>query len=285
MHTELKEKKYWVNEIYLHVREAGPPDGKVILFLHGFPEYWYGWRKQIPYFVAKGYRVVVPDQRGYNKSSKPTGIKAYRMQNMVRDVAELIGQLGQQKVVVVGHDWGGAVAWNLAAKHSHLLEKLIVLNLPHPHIFMKNLKRRPKQMLKSWYIGFFQFPWLPEKVNSAANFKLLEENMQRSSQPGTFTPEAMVEYKKAWQQPRAIGSMINWYRAIRYGLPKFSQKVLTPTLLIWGKKDIFLSHEMAQPSIEKCSNGRLVMIEDATHWVQHEKAEEVNSLIEEFIKE
>lgn len=282
---ELKEDTYWVNGIFLKVRETGPADGRIILFLHGFPEFWYGWRKQIAYFAEKGYRVVVPDQRGYNESSKPEGIKAYHMQNLVKDIAELIGQLGQQKVILVGHDWGGAVGWNMAAHYAHLLEKLIVLNLPHPLVFLKTLRSRPKQMLKSWYIGFFQLPWLPEKANSAANFKLLSENMQSSSKPGTFPPEIMAEYKKAWQHPGALRAMINWYRAIRYGSLKTPSKVKTPTLLIWGKKDIYLSHEMARPSIDKCSNGRLVMIEDATHWVQHEKAEEVNRLIEEFVGE
>lgn len=282
---ELKEKKYWVNDIFLNVREAGPPDGKILLFLHGFPEHWVAWRKQIPFFTSKGYHVVVPDQRGYNESSKPTGIKAYRMQNLVRDVAELIGQLGGQKVVLIGHDWGGAVGWAVAGKYPHLLEKLIILNLPHPQVLKQGFIKWPKQILKSWYMGFFQLPKLPEIVCSAANFKVLVEMMKRSSRPGTFSQDMMDAYRKAWQQPYALQSMINWYRTLRYGFPGVNLKIHTPTLLIWGKQDIFLSHEMASPSIQKCSNGKLLMIEDATHWIQHEKAHEVNQLMEEYILE
>lgn len=283
METEVKQ--YWVNEIFLMVRESGPSDGKILLFLHGFPEYWYGWRKQIPYFASKGYRVVVPDQRGYNESSKPAGIKAYRMQNLVRDVAELIGQLGGQKVVLIGHDWGGAVAWAMAAKYPHLLEKLIILNLPHPQVLKDGFKNWPKQILKSWYIGFFQLPLLPELACSLANFKLLAESMRRSSIPGTFSKHAMDKYRNAWQQPKSLRSMINWYRAVRYRSNDHTSEIHTPTLLIWGKKDLFLSHETASPSINYCSRGKLVMIEDASHWIHHEKSAEVNQLIEEFIQE
>lgn len=281
---ELTEKKYWVNNISLQVREGGRPDGKVMLFLHGFPEGGYAWRKQIPYFIERGYRVVVPDQRGYNQSSKPEGIKAYSMPNLVKDVAELIGQLRQQKVVLIGHDWGGAVAWVVAIQHPHLLDKLVVLNLPHPEVMKKTLKRWPPQLLRSWYMGFFQVPVLPELACSAADFALLEEGMHRSALPGTFSDEEMKQYKEAWRQPGTVRAMLNWYRAIRHRSPFPPGRIHLPALLLWGKKDLFLSHRMAQPSIEKCRNGKLVMLAEASHWLQHEVPKKVNSLIEDFIR-
>lgn len=281
---EISEKLYWVNGIVLQVKEAGPAEGKKLLFLHGFPEGGYGWRKQLPYFAERGYRVIVPDQRGYHKSSKPGSIKAYRMPELVRDIAELIGQLGQQKVVLLGHDWGGAVAWALAMQHPQLLEKLIILNLPHPEVMKQVLKHWPPQLLRSWYIGFFQLPWLPEQACRAANFKILEDSMHRTALPGTFTPAEMEQYKKAWRQPGAIRAMLNWYRAIRHHSPFYDRQIHLPTLLLWGRKDAFLSPRMAQPSIDKCSKGHLVMIEEATHWLQHEKAAEINQLIEDFVR-
>ena len=280
---ELKEKEYWVNGILLKVIEAGPTDGKILLFLHGFPEGWYAWRKQIPYFAERGYRVVVPDQRGYNESSKPEGVKAYSLTELVKDIAELIGELGQQKVALVGHDWGGAVAWNMGIQYPHLLEKLVILNLPHPEVMKKTLKWWPPQLLRSWYIGFFQLPFLPEKACRVADFKLLEESMRSSALEGTFSDAEIENYKQAWRQPGALRAMLNWYRAVRHRSPFLPGQIHVPTLLLWGKKDRFLSHRMAKPSIEKCSQGRLVMLDKATHWLQHEEAGKVNQLIEDFI--
>lgn len=281
---EVEEKYYLVNSIRLHVVEAGDRDGEIILFLHGFPEYWYGWRKQIAYFAEKGFRVVVPDQRGYHLSDKPADIRAYRLKHLTNDIAALIEKLNSPKVYLIGHDWGGAVAWSLAMWYPALLGKLIVLNLPHPQVMKQSPRRLPKQVLKSWYIGFFQIPALAEKCLSLFNYRLLEKSMRSSAQAGTFSEEDMQQYKKAWRQPGALTAMINWYRAIRYANPGLNEEVKIPTLLIWGKQDRALSHEMARPSIEKCRDGRLEMIEEATHWVQHEKAAQVNRLIEEFIQ-
>lgn len=281
---ELKEKYYLVNSIRLHAVEAGEQNDEIILFLHGFPEYWYGWRKQIKYFAEKGYRVVAPDQRGYHLSDKPADIRAYRLEHTTNDIAALIRKLGSGKVYLVGHDWGGAVAWSLAIRYPELIKKLIVLNLPHPQVMKQSPLHLPKQILKSWYIGFFQIPGLPEKCLSLFNFRLLEKSMQSSARPGTFSKEDMNQYKSAWKQAGALRAMIGWYRALRYSNFGMDKDVGLPTLLIWGKQDRALSHEMARPSIERCRDGRLEMIEDATHWIQHEKAEQVNKLIENFIQ-
>lgn len=280
----IQEKVYAVNGVSLHVAEAGEQAGKVILFLHGFPEFWYGWRKQLTYFAGKGFRAVAPDQRGYNRSSKLAGVRAYTIEKLTGDIAALIRQLTHHKVYMAGHDWGGAVAWAMAMHYPELLEKLIILNMPHPQVMEEHLKHNPKQMLKSWYAGFFQLPLLPELVSSAFDFKLLEQSMRSSSKKGTFSEEDIVHYKVAWQQPQALSGMINWYRAYKYNKLNLAEDVTVPTLLIWGKKDTFLSHEMAQPSIARCKNGQLVFLDGATHWLHHEQPDEVNRLMDAFIQ-
>jgi pimeloyl-ACP methyl ester carboxylesterase len=281
---EIKHSDYDFGGVTLHVAEAGNPNGKVIIFLHGFPEFWYGWHKQLDYFTDKGYRVMAPDQRGYNGSSKPKGVKAYTIEKLTGDIIGLIQQATAEKVYLVGHDWGGAVAWALAQHHSHLLEKLIVLNMPHPEVMEENLKKNPKQMLRSWYAGFFQLPVLPEITSSASHYSVLKRSMKASAKEGTFSEEDMRHYKTAWQQKGALTAMINWYRAYKYSARDITREVTIPTLLLWGKQDTFLTYTMAEPSIDKCTNGKLIYLEDATHWLHHEKPDEVDSYIYNFIR-
>ncbi len=281
---QLTERWYTVNNIRLNVTEAGDATGEAILFLHGFPEYSHGWHKQLEFFAEKGYRVLAPDQRGYNLSSKPDHVKDYTLQLLTTDIAELIQQLPDKKVYLVGHDWGGVVAWALAIHYPQLLHKLIILNMPHPAVMHHHLRTNPMQMLRSWYAGFFQLPWLPEKLSSAFDFKMLERTMLNTSPKGTFTPEGIAGYKAAWRQPKAIKTMINWYRAYKYNKLQTNLNLSIPTLLIWGRKDKFLGKEMAEPSINLCTNGKLVFLNNATHWLHHEEPEKVNSLILEFIQ-
>jgi len=279
------ENFYTVNNIQLHVAEAGDPAGKVILFLHGFPEFWYGWHQQLSSFSKHGFRAVAPDQRGYNLSSKPPGVKAYTLNHLTADMAALIKQLTAEKIILVGHDWGGGVAWAMAQKYPDLIEKMIILNMPHLDVFKAHLRKSPKQAFKSWYTGFFQIPRLPELAISAFHFKLLQRSMVKSALPHTFSPIDVARYKLAWRQPGALTAMINWYRAYKYHTAAAAGQILVPTLLIWGKKDYFLEEEMAQPSIDKCRHGRLEFVPDATHWLHHEKPEQVNQLILGFIQE
>lgn len=281
---EIRENFVTANGIRLHVAEAGEPEGEVLLFLHGFPEFWYGWRKQLLFFAAKGYRVIAPDQRGYNLSSKPSGVKAYTLARLTADIADLIQQVIARKVYLVGHDWGGAVAWAMAQHYPDLLEKLIILNMPHLDIMQQELRKNPRQLQKSWYIGFFQLPLLPEAVSSAFNYKMLERSMASTAKAGTFTDADIARYKTAWQQPQALTSMINWYRAYKYNTLETTLEVKVPTLLLWGRKDTFLSDTMAAPSIRKCRHGQLMFLDDATHWLHHEKPDEVNQYIYDFIK-
>jgi pimeloyl-ACP methyl ester carboxylesterase len=279
---EISSQFYQVNGITLHAATAGSPAGKVILFLHGFPEFSLGWKKQLLFFAEKGFFAVAPDQRGYNLSSKPKGVKAYRIENLVADVVDLIKQLSTQKIILVGHDWGGGVAWEVAGQHPELIEKLIILNMPLLKVMRQTLKRNPRQMLRSWYAGFFQIPFFPEWFGSLFNFKILEKSMISSANKNTFSRQEMIAYKTAWRNPGAVKAMINWYRAYKYSQPAL-KRISIPTLILWGKKDKFLLPEMAEKSNLLCSKGKLILIEDATHWLHHEKVAKVNQLIQNFL--
>jgi pimeloyl-ACP methyl ester carboxylesterase len=226
---------------------------------------------------------VVPDQRGYNLSSKPKGVKSYGLYHLVADIAILIQKLTNKKVVLVGHDWGGAVAWQVALHHPQLLQQLVIINMPHPEVFNQTLKTNLAQMLHSSYAGFFQLRFLPELSIRAFDFALLERSLLKTSTKGTFSKEDVATYKKAWRQPHALTAMINWYRAYKYNTLPTSGILQLPVLLIWGRKDQFLLPEMAQKSINKCTAGKLVMVEDATHWIHHEQPHLVNTLIHDFI--
>ncbi|AKD54680.1 alpha/beta fold hydrolase [Spirosoma radiotolerans] len=267
--------------VRLHVVQAGPTEGPLIILLHGFPEFWYGWKHQIDALAEAGFRVWAPDQRGYNLSDKPTGVEAYALDTLVADVVGLIDAAGRQKAVVVGHDWGAAVAWWTAVSFPERVERLVVLNVPHPVAMKKFASRDVGQMLRSWYIGFFQLPVVPELLARLGNATALVKTLLGSSRPGTFKRADFLQYKAAWLQPGAINAMINWYRAALRMPPakRSSVRVTVPTLLIWGVRDQFLKREMAQLSIDLCDNGRVVFFEEATHWVQHEEAKRVNELI------
>jgi pimeloyl-ACP methyl ester carboxylesterase len=269
------------NGIRLHVVTAGPPQGKPVLLLHGFPEFWYGWRDQIPALVAAGYRVIVPDQRGYNLSDKPLGVQPYRTEKLVLDVIGLLDHYRIEKVNLAGHDWGAAVAWSVATSFPARVERLAIMNVPHPSVMLATLRTSLHQMLKSWYIGFFQIPILPDWVLKVNDYAAARRLLVSSGKPTTFIPADLAEYKKAWAQPGALTSMINWYRAVfmeRSGT-QTDNRVHVPVLVLWGKRDIALSAEMAQRSIALCDDGRLVFFENASHWVQHDEADEVNRLL------
>ena len=264
---------------------AGPKDGPVVLLLHGFPEFWYGWRKQIEPLAAAGFRVIVPDQRGYNLSSKPSGVAAYALTELVSDVIAIADQLGQEKIFLAGHDWGAAVAWSTALLHPQRIAKLVVLNVPHPSVMRKFLSTRPRQLLHSWYMFFFQLPWLPEGVFSAFNFRIGARALLRSSRPGTFSAEDLAQYRAAWSQPGALTGMINWYRALFRTRTKFPDKtVRVPTRILWGERDAFLLAEMAHESLRYCTSAELFTFANATHWLQHEEPARVSELLIDFFR-
>jgi pimeloyl-ACP methyl ester carboxylesterase len=274
------------NGINLHVATDGPSEGPLVILLHGFPEFWYGWRRQIPYLAENGYQVWIPDQRGYNLSDKPAGIGAYALDQLAADVVGLMDAAGEERVFLVGHDWGAAVAWWVAGKYPQRLSRMVIINVPHGAIFSRHLRQNFQQLRKSWYMFFFQLPWLPEILSRMQDWRLLVRAMKGSSRPGTFSAEDMAMYRQAWSQPYAYTSMVNWYRAMmrRPSRPHDTSRITVPTHLIWGTRDRFLGREMAQPSIDLCDGGSITFLEEATHWVQHEQAEEVNEIIDTFFR-
>jgi pimeloyl-ACP methyl ester carboxylesterase len=269
----------------LNAVAAGPKDGPVVVLLHGFPEFWFGWRKQIEPLATAGFRVIVPDQRGYNLSSKPSGVAAYALTELVSDFIAIADQLGQEKIFLVGHDWGAAVAWSAALLHPHRVAKLVVLNVPHPSVMRKFLSTHPRQILRSWYMFFFQLPWLPEALFSASNFRVGARALLRSSRSGTFSAEDLAQYRAAWSQPGAPNAMINWYRALFRTRLKFPDKtVRVPTRILWGERDAFLLLEMAQESLRYCASAELFTFAGATHWLQHEEPARISELLIDFFR-
>ena len=275
----------YTNGINLHVVMAGPSDGPLVLLLHGFPEFWYGWRRQIPALAAAGYHVWAPDQRGYNRSDKPAGVGAYDIETLAQDIVGLIEASGREQVYLIGHDWGAAVAWWVAGKYPERVKKLAILNVPHPTVMQRTVWEDPEQRKKSWYIFFFQLPWLPEKSLSDNGYTNAIRAIKGSSRRGTFGDDDIAAYRQAWSQPGALTGMLNWYRAVarNQGTGVSLGRIRVPTLMIWGANDIALSRSMAQPSIDLCDDGRLVFLEEASHWVQHEEPETVNRLLLEFL--
>lgn len=284
--TELRERFIETNGIKLHVMEAGPENGPMIMFLHGFPEFWYAWRKQISYFADKGYLVVVPDQRGYNLSDKPEGIEAYKADEMAKDAAGLIDFYGREQIYLAGHDWGASVSWWTALKYPERIKRLIIMNIPHPKIMNANLLSNPKQMQQSWYMFFFQLPNAPEKLAAANNYAWPLSVLAETSKPGTFTLEELEEYRQAYARPGAFPAMINWYRAMLQcrNQPPLSFRITMPLLILWGVGDVNIMQEQAEQSLSYCDQASLVKF-DCTHWIQHEEPEQVNRMIADFISQ
>jgi pimeloyl-ACP methyl ester carboxylesterase len=272
------------NGVRLHVVEAGPGDGPLVVLLHGFPEFWYGWRKQIGPLADAGFRQLVPDQRGYNTSDKPEAVSAYRLDALADDVVGLLDEAGRERALVVGHDWGAVVGWWLAMTRPERVERLAVLNVPHPAVMRRHLLTSPRQLLRSWYIFFFQVPGLPEWWIARNDFRNGCRAM-RTSRRGSVTDADLARYREAWAQPGALRGMVSWYRAAlrSLGTRAPSPRVRVPTLMLWGARDVALGREMAEPSIAFCDDGRLVFLEDATHFVQHDEPDRVNRELLAFL--
>lgn len=282
---ELEHSYIKTNGVQLHTVMAGPQSGPPFVLLHGFPETWRCWIRQIPALTRAGCRVIVPDQRGYNLSDKPKGIKAYRIETLVEDIIGLINALDYEKVNLVGHDFGALVAWMLAIKHPERLHRLGIINVPHPAVIRRFLTRDFEQMRRSLYALFFQLPWLPEMIMRVGNWRVAANGLCRTSNKNAFTEEDIEEYKKAWSQLRAMTAMLNWYRAAFWYRPQITDdmRVSVRTLILWGVNDVALSRRMARPCLDYCEEGNLIFFPDATHWVQREEADEINRHLLEFI--
>lgn len=274
-----------VDGVRLHFVEAGT--GPLVVLLHGFPEFWYSWRRQIGPLVAAGSRVVALDQRGYNLSGKPPGVHAYRVERLVDDVAGLILALGESAADVVGHDWGGAIAWMLAIRHPLRVRRLAVLNGPHPRRMAEEL-RLPRQLRRSWYMFLFQLPWLPEWLLARDGFRGLLSTMSRDVvTAGAFSDADLAAYRAAIAMPGALTSALNYYRALfrRNPLALLRQlsRIDQPSLLIWGERDGYLGLPLTEGLSRWVAELRVERIPDAGHWVQLDVPERVNALLIDFL--
>ncbi len=296
------------NGIRLHCVVEGT--GPLVVLLHGFPDFWYSWRHQIP-ALSPHFRVVAPDLRGYNESDKPAGVAAYAMPELVADVHGLIRHFGEEQAVIVGHDWGGGLAWSFAMERPEATRKLVVMNCPHLAIFQRELQANPRQLLKSWYMFFFQLPWLPEfllglgsawpignaiRQSAIHREAITDDDVQRlrdaASQSGALR-SALNYYRAAFRSPDAQAGLPDWLRRFLHGdrplpPPRTSledwPKIQAPTMLIWGEQDVALRKELTY-GMEPLFSGPFTIryIADSGHWVHQEQAALVNQYLLEFL--
>lgn len=285
----LEEVHIDTGEVKLHCVVEG--EGELVILLHGFPEFWYSWRHQIP-FLARGFKVVAPDMRGYNLSEKPTGIEAYDVSHLTSDVLGIMDNLGYDSASVVGHDWGGAVSWMTAANHPDRVHKLAVLNCPHPAVFAQNLLKNPMQILRSYYMLLFQLPRLPEALLSILDFMPLKRVFTDwALREDTFGEQDLERLASAAAQPGALTSSINYYRALfrNRQLLKTREEFPTircPTLLVWAEDDRALGKELTF-GMDRYFEGPLQVkyIPNCSHWVQQEQPLLVNQFLWDFLRE
>jgi pimeloyl-ACP methyl ester carboxylesterase len=285
-----------VNGIRLHYISVGK--GKLIMFVHGFPEFWYEWEKQLIEF-GQDYQAVAPDLRGYNLSSKPSDVEKYHVKYLIEDLRALAEHLGHEKFIMVGHDWGGGVAWSAAIRHPEIVEKLVIINSPHPAVFARELLNNPDQQKASQYMLILRSAEA-ERVLSENNFARLSDVLVQFGSKWEMSEERRLKYIDAWSQGGALTGSLNYYRASPLypptstedkeqiksilNLPKEMLAVRVPTLVIWGEQDRALLTGNLDGLEEYIEDLTLKRIPDGTHWVIHEQPELVNTLIRDFIK-
>jgi epoxide hydrolase 4 len=280
----LRHRFVRLSEVTLHVVESGPETGPAVLLLHGFPELWYSWKHQIPGLVAAGFRVIAPDQRGFALSDKPGHVEDYAIENAVEDARQLLDALGITRAHVVGHDFGGGVAWGLAMLHPERVDRLAILDSPHPLVFAEALAGKGGQASKSWYMQAFRIPLLPEIAFMAFDFALLRWILRtQTERRGAYTPEDIEVYVQGMKQDDAIGASLNWYRALlSRGLDSYATLVKVteaPVLVIWGVKDGALGVEMAKPPPEWVPQVRIERLPRAGHFVHWDEPRRVSELL------
>jgi epoxide hydrolase 4 len=292
MTSKAQEQEIWnhreatVNGVRLHYVEAGA--GPLVVLLHGFPEFWYSWRYQIPVLAAAGFHVIASDMRGYNVSDKPAGVQNYRYEMLTDDVVGLIHHLGAQRATLVGHDWGGAIAFTVPMRYPEVVEKLVVLNGPPPGALFREIKTLT-QLRRSWYMFFFQLPWLPEAFLRTRGYALLERILRRDPvHTGAFTEADIERYKEALAQPGVLTASINYYRALFRRNPlrtwRAIRRIDVPTLLIWGEQDRYLGLRFTEGLERWVPNIRIERLPEASHWVQSDAPERVNQLLIGFLR-
>jgi pimeloyl-ACP methyl ester carboxylesterase len=267
------------NGLHFEVEDIGEGD-HLALLLHGFPEHLLSWREQTPVLEGLGYRVWAVNQRGYGKTSRPAGVAAYALRHLIADVAALFDASGAKRLTLIGHDWGAMVAWCFAIARARPIERLVIMNVPHPLCFRAALKHW-RQRTKSWYIAFFQIPGLPERMlaaNGGASVRRMFTGLRRP-------PEVIDIYARQIAEPGAASAMLNWYRAARRrdGMPSLDAIIEVPTLVIWGENDVALDVICLEGTERYVRNLRLARLPGVSHWVQQDAPDQVNALLREFL--
>ena len=278
----MKDDYFQLSDVRLHYVEDGT--GPLVVLLHGFPDFWYSWRHQLPVLAAAGFRVVAPDMRGYNLSDKPRKISEYSLDRLATDVVELVAALGEPRAHVVAHDWGGVVAWAVAAWHPDVVDRLVVLNAPHIDMYRRALAS-PRQLARSWYTGLFQLPGAPALLRARA-YAPMKRALKTTSTEGAFTDEDLARYVESWSQPRAIESQLAYYRAgSRWTLGRSERLpvVERPVLVVWGERDQTMQALFADVPPEIATDVTVELIPHATHWVHLDDPERVNELLLAFL--
>jgi pimeloyl-ACP methyl ester carboxylesterase len=286
MHA-IRTRTLKANGLSFTIDEAGEGDA-VALLLHGFPESRRSWRAQLPALADLGWRAVAPDMRGYGGSSRPKGREAYRIDRLVEDAAALFDALGARRRLLIAHDWGGIIAWVFAIERARPLDGLAIMNAPHPAAYLDLVRRSPGQLARSWYVLFFQLPWLPEAMTTAAGARAVRRAFAgTAAMPDVFPPDLLDHYAEAARAPGAMTAMINYYRANaaelgRWG-PGRAAPITTPTLVIWGERDAFLSASLAEAKGAGVADLTVERLPHAAHWVQQEDAEGVNRRLADWL--
>ena len=274
------------NGISFEVATMGMGD-RLALCLHGFPEHAFSWRHQMPLFARLGYRVWAPNLRGYGGTDSPQEVAAYRTPILVEDVAALIKASGAKETLLIAHDWGGALAWLLAMRQPELISRLVVMNLPHPACFAREL-RKPRQLFRSWYIFFFQIPALPEFLLQRNDAQLIGDMFRTTSRNHRIPEEVIDVYRQNALRPGGLRAMLNWYRAfswarrIRSARQEFP-KIHTPTLFLWGDADIALDFRTTHGTSDYVSDLTFRVLPGISHWVQQEAHQAVNAMLEAWL--
>jgi pimeloyl-ACP methyl ester carboxylesterase len=280
---ETRSQRIRTNGIELHVVTAGPESGRPVILLHGFPDFWYGWRHQLDALDARGLRLIMPDQRGYGRSDKPEGVAAYDIHQLSADVVGLMDALDLPRASLVGHDFGGGVAWWVAANHPDRVDRLVALNCPHFEVY-RRAHLGLEQFARSWYVYLLNLPKLSEAACKLDDYRALRW-LGPGTRIGGMRDEDMPAYREAWGQPGAVRGMLSWYRAMIPALfrPFPHTRIAAPALLLWGKRDPFLASSMARPSMEPCDTGEVIVFDDLTHWLHWDAPDRINPLIASWL--
>jgi len=281
-----RESNKSINGVNLHVVEAGDAGKPLLILLHGFPEFWWAWRHQITPLAEAGYHVVVPDMRGYNTSDAPQDVSAYTIDILAVDVVALADAFGAERFHLVAHDWGAVISWWVAATYPDRLNRVVLMDGPHPDVWGKQALKHPTQALRSTYVAFFQLPWVPEAMLGAFDGAGLKAMIQGSAKAGSFEPGALEHYARAWAHPGSVTAMLNYYRALRER-PKTEEpaRLKPPTLILWAGDDVFLEKNVAEAGLALCDDGKLEIVEGASHWLHIEQPERINARIVSFLAE